>query len=134
MTWLFLWFALEIGYQPTAEWQIYTDPVSESFDCVQTALYTELDARVYLFDYFFVGGSVYTVANPSQTSFSFKPKKASYTFVLGGRYENEDAALEVGFRYTCIHPVLCQLLYLDALNPMLTGQYNELYVRVERKR
>ena len=134
MTWLFLWFALEIGYQPTAEWQIYTDPVSESFDCVQSALYTELDARVYLFDYAFIGGSVYTVANPSQTGFSFKPKKASYTFGLGGRYENEDASLEVGFRHTCLHPVLCHLLYLEELNPMLAGQYSEIYVRIERKR
>jgi hypothetical protein len=129
MNWLILVAALELGVAPVDQMIMYGPP--DDIFSASPIIYTQLEARVMMFDVLFVGGSVQT-----QTWWdgegSFWPFRAAYLFEAGLRHK----WLEIGFRHYCTHPVMpLQPLWVDppTQETRWEGGYEQIYIRLETK-
>lgn len=122
MTWLAFIFALEIGFLPQGDFIMY-----EEFELipVQYSIYTDLQAEIEIFDFFFVGGGVKTGAW-YHGGYTFFPHRSSYEFRAGFRWK----LIEAGWRHYCFHPMTPFFGFgiLD-YRAIWEGAYDELYLR-----
>lgn len=125
MTWLALFFALEVGFLPGGYMETYTyyGATDETF---AGAYYVDMDAEVRLFDILFIGGGSKVYMDRTHGMINFIPNTVNYNFVAGARY----GPLEVGFRHYCIHPIMPWSRYRVEM-PEWEGWYEEIYVRIE---
>ena len=128
MTWLTLFFALEIGVTPQVGLVSYTEPIE--YDNLDWGVfYTELDAEVQLFRYLFAGGTMRTYMVPSE-GINFSPRYNVYDLRAELRWQ----VLEAGWRHRCFHPMITYQPLLDVEIQGIEGGYDEVYLRVEVKR
>jgi hypothetical protein len=125
MTWLALFFALELGYLPGGVVETYYFEKPEWME-LQGSFFTEFEAEAELFGVGFIGGELKTYMNKYAVNKSFKPLAAEYAFYAGLRW----SALELGFRHYCTHPVVPWMYYQD-VTPQWESWYEEIYLRLE---
>lgn len=124
MSWLALFFALELAVLPNGFIQTYdTDLVHESL--IGDGL-VKMEAEATLFDYFFVGGEMDCYLKVQDGDNPFFPVDMFYAFSAGARFD----FLEIGFRHYCMHPIV-PFLYHAEVSPQWEGSYEEIYLRVE---
>jgi len=131
MSWLWLFFALELGSVPESSWVMY----ESQFVQPSPVLYVQFDGDVRIGEeqaYLFIGGMIRTTVQPQDGSWTFSPSSDQYLFRAGIRV----GVAEIGFRHFCTHPVFP---YLGA-KEIITGErptvryegaYDEIYVRFE---
>lgn len=125
MSWLALFFALELGiapnigvlqYQPEAaiasEWEVG---------------YTQLETELELFNLLFIGGGVRTYITPGSSGRTFTPNTTVYDFCTGLRR----SPIEIGWRHRCFHPTVPYLPVFQQQITGLEGGYDEIYLRFE---
>ena len=128
MTWLTLFFALEIGITPQISLVSYSPEVE--WDMLRWGVfYTELDAEIQLFRYIFAGGMMRTYMVPAE-GINFSPRYNIYDFRAGLRWQ----MLEVGWRHRCFHPMIAYQPLLNVEIQGIEGAYDEIYFRVEVER
>jgi hypothetical protein len=123
MNLLALAFALEAGIAPMDLAVIY-DPPTE----VLTApvFYQQLEARVWLGEHFFLGGSLQAQEWKVAQKMEFWPFRISYELEAGLAW----GPLEIGARRYCTHPVMpLQPFYM--MKPEWEAAYWQLYLRLE---
>lgn len=125
MTWLALFFALELGFLPNGVMETYYFEKPEWME-LQGVGYTGFEVEAQLFDVFFIGGSTKIYVNKYARNKSFKPITSEFDFAAGLRI----APLEIGFRHYCTHPVI-PWLYYQEVTPQWEGWYEEIYLRLE---
>lgn len=128
MTWLTLFFALELGFIPQAGILMYEPSEAFTFG---GAFYTELEAEIMLFDILFAGGGVRTYVTPGSNRFNFSPNNAIYDFRAGLRFGDN---VEVCWWHRCFHPSFPYLSFNDHKLSGVEGSYDEVYVRFTNKR
>lgn len=97
MAWLkmlMLSYSLEAGGMPVDAIQVN----EYQYLRYQNQVYTALDLRVSINDYFSIGGNSEIKAEPGWQSFS--PTIGEFTFYATGHITNR---IEVGFQHTCAH-------------------------------
>jgi len=112
ISWLTLLFAAEVGL------------ASQSLGPYEfvDAVYTHFEVEAILADVAFVGGST-DIYSAYISPLAYAPFDARYHFTAGLRY----GPLEVGWRHTCIHPVLS-----GPREPKyLYGGSDHIYLRLE---
>ncbi|MBA7525413.1 hypothetical protein ES705_17564 [subsurface metagenome] len=126
MSWLALFFILELGYLPNGYQEIYL--ITNFVDEVEMKgeFYIDFNAEVTLFDLFFIGGGVKTYIWKYNFSYTFWPNTAGYSLIAGINL----GILEIGFRHYCYHPVLPWTEYIN-FDLQWEGAYEEIYVRLE---
>lgn len=125
MTWLTLFFALELGIIPQGYINTYYNETLAEMELNGTG-YVDLETEILLFNMLFVGGAVKTYIYSYQGSTSFSPVTAEYAFNVGFRFN----PVEIGFRHYCTHPVV-PWLYHRKISPQWEGAYEEIYLRFE---
>jgi len=123
MDWIVFLFALELGIVPTSGFVMYDTPSETVFE---QAGYVQLETRIELFKYLFLGGSIRTYVWKDREGVSFWPWRDGYMFNAGLRYKQ----MELGFRHYCTHPVI-PYRYPAKMN--WEGAYEEVYFRIESK-
>jgi len=124
MTWLSLFFALELGLAPEIGVLQYQPP--QAVISKYEIGYTLLEAEVLLFDLLFAGGGVRTYITPGN-GWTFAPNSTIYDFRAGLRR----GPVELGWRHRCWHPTLPYLPLRDQHITGLEGSFDELYIRFE---
>lgn len=127
MSWLMLFFTLEVGFLPQGDMILYEADYF-SYCPLYWDFYTDLEAEIELFGFAFLGGGVRTNEYLLGDGGGFWPHKSAYRFFAGLRW----GLLELGFRHWCIHPTIPIFKYLDA-SALWEGAYEELYLRVSNK-
>lgn len=117
-------FWLSLGWAPDGIAPLY-DTVLMPDQAHMLPLYTDLRAELVLLDTFFVYGDVLTNFNFGQGA--GWPFSAYYAFGAGLRVGDW---LEVGWKHTCLHPVLWTNYPVENARG---GAYNEFYVRLRGK-
>lgn len=125
MSWLALFFALEVGFLPMGFIGTYFKETPIGVD-LQGSGYVDIDLEFALFQYAFIGGGVKTYIYRYSNSRYFSPATVEYDFRAGLRFE----PLELGFRHYCAHPVV-PWVYFREISPQWEGGYEELYLRLE---
>lgn len=127
MNWLVFFFALELGIVPQAGVLIYKP--EESFARIDGAIYTELEAKVLIFNTLFVGGGVRTYITPGN-SYAFSPNTTVYDFNTGLRFKD---IVEIGWRHRCFHPTFSYMSGFEQELEGMEGSYDEIYLRIKGK-
>jgi len=123
MSWLALFFALELGLVPQAGVLMY-EP--EEVFKIEGTLYTQLEAEVLILNTLFIGGGVRTYVTPGNGEFNFSPNNSVYDFGVGFRFKD---TVELGWRHRCFHPSFPYLSFNDRELSGVEGSYDEVYVR-----
>ena len=126
MTWLALFFALEIGFLPNGHLETYSNDRMPKAIELQGSGYVDFETEVRLFKYGFIGGSTKIYINKHNNGDTFSPETAEFDFNLGIRI----APLELGFRHYCMHPIV-PWIYYTRVSPQWEGAYEEIYLRLE---
>ena len=126
MTWLALFFALEIGFLPQGYIGTFHDERQPEYIVLIGAGYVDFETEVRLFKYGFIGGSTKIYVNKYNYGYTFSPETAEFDFNLGIRI----APLELGFRHYCMHPIV-PWIYYTRVSPQWEGAYEEIYLRLE---
>lgn len=122
MSWIALWFALQVGLSPYSGMLVYNHAAEMRF---AETWYTQFEAEVRLFDTAFIGGEVRTEARRHRgDELVFYPGLSSYGFTAGLRY----GGMELGFLHACQHPTVP---YYNQYRPVIAwdGWWTELYLR-----
>jgi hypothetical protein len=126
MTWLALFFILELGFLPDG--YIETYEMTNIADSVELTgeFYVDMNAKVTLFDLFFIGGGTKCYMWKYNVGYTFCPNTAGYSFIAGVNL----GILEAGYRHYCYHPVMPWSYYRRSAMKW-EGAYSEIYVRLE---
>lgn len=126
LTALIISYSVQIGYGPSEYvlWEESTINLSK-YDIVTTEFAVEAELKGA-----FVGGGVRTPAYCKDKSYlkpgGYYPLQGSYDFGAGYRYKS----LEVGYSYTCQHPIIADHNSLTSIDRKYEGSYWQVYVRV----
>ena len=125
MTWLALYFALEIGLMPAGTIETYD--IGRTYENMLGGdCYATLETEILLWDMFFIGGDVRTEMNKMTTGKDFIPHTMNYGITFGMRID----PIEFGFRHRCIHPVI-PWMRGQGVPMQWEGWYEEIYLRLE---
>ncbi len=124
MSWIALFFALEVGLLPNGFIDTYVDEGRTLL--IQNSEYLSLETELTFFNFLFVGGAVKTYMYRYSGVKDFFPSTVEYDLGLGVRFKS----VELGFRHYCTHPIV-PWLYRREVSPQWEGSYEELYIRVE---
>jgi len=124
VTWLHLFFALELGFLPLGEYQVYDAGVQRAV--FSGTFYSEFTVRAEAYG-FYADGIVRTTVWKMSNNLLFWPERALYEVGVGYRV----GPVTVGFRHWCMHPFMLPREYYQ--RPVyLQGAFDELFVRIER--
>ncbi len=118
-------FAVEIGWLPQGVFNMYTS--REVFDLSNT-FYTSMEAKVFLFEYVFVGGGIDTIIHKSAEGYSFVPDGNDYMFIAGIRV----GIVEIFYQHNCLHPAPTYT-YFRKFAPQWEAAYDRIGIRIEGK-
>ena len=127
LTALIISYSVQIGYGPS-EYILWekSDMNISSFDIVTTAFDVEAELKGV-----FIGGGIRTPAYCRDKSYfkpgSYCPLQGSYDFGAGYRFK----AMEIGYKYTCQHPVMPYYNSLAGIDKKYEGSFYQVYIRVE---
>ena len=127
MSWLALFFALEVGVLPTGYLRTY-EMVIPTCETLTGCFYTDMEAEIEILDLFFIGGATKMYMDLYENEGSFKPNTVNLLFTAGIRAQQ----LEIGFRHYCLHPVV-PWIYSNEMNLHWEGAYEEIYIRLESR-
>lgn len=113
-------YGLELGWLPLNTWWLHaTGYTGEGKD-----FYVTLDAEIVLLKIIFVGGNVRTFMSLKNDQINFSPSEVWYNFRAGLRF----GGLEIGFRHSCLHPII-PYIYLSGIGDInAEGGYEEVYI------
>jgi len=111
---------LEGGFMPLDDFVVYNRLISAP------QFYTNMYAELVLMDTFFLGAGMTSYFKDNSDTPYMSPQRMNYLFTFGLRWE----WLELGFRHTCIHPVVT---LIPTPQPLWEGAYEEIYIRAEFK-
>ena len=126
MTWLALFFALELGFLPNGYIGTFHDERQPEYVILLGSGFVDMEVEVVLWGYGFVGGSTKVYINLYNNGSTFSPETAEFDFHIGFRID----PLEVGFRHYCMHPIV-PWIYYTRVSPQWEGSYEEIYLRLE---
>lgn len=86
MTWLALWFALEIGIIPESGEHIWNDDVMIEDIQEEASIFTDFEAEIEIYDIIFVGGGIYLHAWLRNPDLVFMPDEIIPRVFGGLRY------------------------------------------------
>jgi len=89
------------------------------------AFYTQLGARVYLFEYLYIGGNVKTTIRHPKYAFSFEPWGLFYDFEAGV----DISYFNLFFRHYCSHPQVAYY-FTKKSRHIWEGSYEEFGIRI----
>lgn len=121
MSWLTLFFALELGLLPNYGFVMYEPDATVIAD---NSLYTDFEASVEVYG-FYVGGGMRCYFWKDLDGYDFSPFQMTYRFDAGWRNDR----LNIGFRHYCMHPVVPWSSQMPEKN--WEGAYEELFIRFE---
>ncbi len=121
MSWLALFFAIEVGLIPNENFKLYEPPAHTQSN---PSFYTQLETRVLILDFFFVGGELQTFIWLDDADINFWPFRTDYGFEAGISIP----PIEMGFRHFCLHP---RTQHRELISPHAEGSYDQFYIRIE---
>ena len=126
LTTLILSYSAQVGYGPSEYilWE-HSDISLSSYDIVTTQFDIEAELKGV-----FIGGGVRTPAYCKDKAFlkpgGYYPLQGSYNFTAGYWYK----AFEVGYRYTCQHPIMPYYNSLAGVDRKYEGSFWQVYIKV----
>lgn len=133
LSFLLLVSALELGYFPAGD--VILNQASKYYQDSSIKGYLKLEASVYAWDVFYVGGSMiaYTHMSAPRDGYlypDFLPHTMLYEFKSGFDF----GSFELGYRHFCIHPVTPYHGADPYLYIVGEGARDEVFLRIESGR
>lgn len=134
--------AIEVGWLPQGTLNMYeyvdTDVWLEGehywkmievkpYDLSNT-FYALLETKVFLFNYFFMGGSIDVSMHKQEHGNTFSPEGIDYMFTTGFRL----GIIEFFYKHNCIHPAPTYL-YRYLFEPKWETAHDRIGIRIEGK-
>jgi hypothetical protein len=129
MTWLALVWALQIGYVPMQQVDVW-GPQWGNWHVPESATEVTMEAAVVLFDHVEIGGMLKSYQTPTGPG-AFMPFRMDYGIHADIVFKNETSSVRLGIMHECDHSITLGF-FLPPPSPLAMAQ-TEMYLRFEQR-
>jgi hypothetical protein len=129
VAWVLIVLSLEMGYFPQGFIHYAYDPGKYIQRDLKSGFYAQFDIEIFVFQYFFIRGSLNNKFDKLKEEIMFSPDHDIYLISLGAQYKG----FEIGYAHKCYHPIFPFSPFYSTRDNivLIEGTFDTLYMKVE---